>query len=619
MKNLTERSRDSFSIAVLDAHSLETFRLFLEKRSGNLKNLIVVTLEPEINVDVEEKFPDLVVFDISEFLPMHEIEALQNYSSDLSRRWFRTKNGLDIFECDHISIGLVFQLSIYKACFEAAKIAALLKKFSERYNQPHILLYLENPFPFVTLLQNSFKAMSYTVVKSGNFPRWKFNRQYILDKIKSHFLDWHLKFFFSLVYDYKNRKKRSVQASWARNLILCDIYNKAVLDTLLCVRDSMSPQAREETVTLCVEPRLYRMISMQAGTTCFFTDFFRLPDWVQAGKLLKKKLARWDQYDSEIRANFVFDSISLFPLIRGKLERFRRWGLPQALREFFIVRRILSSNIKNVLLGSDSHKMGRMFALCCREMEINSIVLQHGALYEKWTYTPVTATKIAVWGEYCKKWLTDRGVDAAQIVTAGQPRYDCLFRYSPKVSEGQIKSSLALSQSEPFILIGATSLPRDQNTEFFKIISEGLKRYSKEFKVVVKLKPSEPQWEFFKEITERFGLKNCRFTADTDLFSLLHASHLIITCASTIGLEALMLNKPLVVVEVSGQEEMIPYRQYDAAFLTNSGKELEMAIDEIVQRSQIYRQKQANGKTLIREYIGDIDGSASHRVLDLMA
>ncbi len=203
----------------------------------------------------------------------------------------------------------------------------------------------------------------------------------------------------------------------------------------------------------------------------------------------------------------------------------------------------------------------------------------------KWIGQSGYANKICVLSEYVKNLLIASGRLQEEIIVTGNPVFDRLVDDSVVLKGEQLRATnnwgskkvlLWASQAEP----QNPALPRMIEDELFKVISR-----RPEWKLIVRLHPNE---------NYRYSvLPNGVEVSDSaqDLSSLLSAVDLVITMASTVGLEAAILGKPVVSIQMSQYSKDAPYSDLNVAVDVFSFEELEKKIDyalsEFIPRTDI--------------------------------
>lgn len=259
---------------------------------------------------------------------------------------------------------------------------------------------------------------------------------------------------------------------------------------------------------------------------------------------------------------------------------------------------------------------------------IPSLVIQHGAIGDIGGYTPVITTKIAAWGDICKNQLVNAGVPDEKIVITGNPYFDPIF--DKKIDKEYICGRLDLDPRKGIILL--TTLG-DVETPFVmphiiawynEKLATAVIKVMQEFKdkqLVIKTHPHEDD-TLYKQLVTDNKCNNVTIikdldlylTKDLDLYSIIGICDLLITKASTTGLEAMLFKKPLIELILSGVKSAVPYIESNAAFGVYNEKYLKDAIVNAICNSEV----QKHMKKFVYDYAYKQDGKASERITDLI-
>ena len=112
----------------------------------------------------------------------------------------------------------------------------------------------------------------------------------------------------------------------------------------------------------------------------------------------------------------------------------------------------------------------------------------------------------------------------------------------------------------------------------------------------------------------RFGPENLKFFITYDeieLYTLLSGSDLVITEYSDVGLDTLILKKPLITVNFLNEDysQFVEFHKYDASIYVNHYLKLEKTILDIFERNK-YLEELKNGRKKFAEGYG-LDNSSS--------
>lgn len=195
---------------------------------------------------------------------------------------------------------------------------------------------------------------------------------------------------------------------------------------------------------------------------------------------------------------------------------------------------------------------------------------------------PWYGTRVCVISDLTKKWFVAQGRSRDEIVVTGNPAFDSLA--SPLVRKaarvlrrkkgwGRERVVLWASQVEPSRnpftgRRGDPTLPRRVEEELRGVIAR-----RRDWRLVVRPHPNENRSGF--QTSERVDL-----SPSTDsLHALLHAVDAVVIMTSTVGLEARLVGKPVVSVDLSVFSQDTPFSKEGLSRGVNNLRELERALE----------------------------------------
>lgn len=222
--------------------------------------------------------------------------------------------------------------------------------------------------------------------------------------------------------------------------------------------------------------------------------------------------------------------------------------IPMMINYINTVENYLSKvSISCIIVGTTEEIISRILAIIAASKGIPSICMQHGAVMGEEAFMPAFTTKLAVFGEYEKQWYLGRGVAKERIEIIGHPRFDQIFN-KKYMSKSQFIQQFGLDPKKIQILV--TTQPTNvEDWDWAKLFQE-LSNNPK-FEIIIKPHP----WEIAKKqysIYEQLCLKNRSIKlilSRNILYDLISNVNLVVVLSSTVGLEAMLFDKPVFVME----------------------------------------------------------------------
>jgi CDP-glycerol glycerophosphotransferase (TagB/SpsB family) len=201
-------------------------------------------------------------------------------------------------------------------------------------------------------------------------------------------------------------------------------------------------------------------------------------------------------------------------------------------------------------------------------------------------FLPMISDKMAVAGRISRDWLSANGVPEEKLVVTGMPQFDKYYGYGRDVSGARrnICRRFGFDERKALVLFAAQHFNDEKRLsgyqytacETYTLLKElAAAAGSADINLIIKMHPASYEAEsFYSDIMESFGLRNYAVTKHEGTDELVLAADAVITPWSTVGLEALLMDKFLVTVNLTGTPDRMPYAEEGAAKGVYSQKEL---------------------------------------------
>ena len=267
---------------------------------------------------------------------------------------------------------------------------------------------------------------------------------------------------------------------------------------------------------------------------------------------------------------------------------------------------------------------------------VPSLALQHGIIYPTHTgykyqkkdispkghftspYAPLP-DKTVVYGTYHKHLLTEISAYPKQsVLVTGQPRYDALYEAKETYSKQEYIKRYGINPKERIVLwttqLKGTS--DEENALTIETVCTAIKSL-KNVCLVIKQHPDEGQeyTALLQEYTKRFDVNAIIPSRFSDTNEHLFAADVVIGKTSTTLMEAVILQKPAIVLNLSGQPDEVEYVPEKVALGVYQKDTLAPAIQKLLIDDAELASHREN---YIERYLYKIDGKSTERVLDVM-
>lgn len=298
----------------------------------------------------------------------------------------------------------------------------------------------------------------------------------------------------------------------------------------------------------------------------------------------------------------------IFKKLKPQFEAYFKYRLKSQIRNYLTILNFLKTELPDcVFYLSEGGVFGNMLFDTCKLNDIPVVAMQHGFM----PYSPKLVhktkdfpkpNKICVFGKSHKDFLVKYGkYPSKDIVVTGHYRYDDF---------GCKHNDYKLNPDKKTIL-WAPHANRDQN-KYFQEIHRIVKKLNAQ--LLIKFHP-EAQVTLKKKVIQTIPKDpDIHIFQKEDVVSLLKISDAVIVFYSGVGLEAMMLNKPVVMLNFPDNPDKVDYAKKGAAYGVYDLKQLEPAINKALFRDD----KQKQRKKYVKDCYYKMDGRATDRVIKVI-
>jgi hypothetical protein len=304
--------------------------------------------------------------------------------------------------------------------------------------------------------------------------------------------------------------------------------------------------------------------------------------------------------------------------------------LPWAIRSYEEIRAVLNQDDPDLLiLYAESSGMGRAAVAAAKELGIPSFAVQHGIMYPRYYShehaphevgpesdggeTVPIPTRTAVFGSLARDLLVSRGcLPPERIVITGSPKFDALVESARRYDRRDTRSRLGIGGDGPMLVVA---------TRFSAIgpVFDELVRAAEsisELWLVVKPHQAEPA-EPYRQVVDEVGASRVRvIAASENLMELLVASDGLITVDSLASSEALVLGRPVLVVNLPSN--LGPLVDRGVALGVWQGESIEDRLRKMLFDRDSVSELEVRRKEYIQEFAFGADGGSTQRILEAM-
>lgn len=263
------------------------------------------------------------------------------------------------------------------------------------------------------------------------------------------------------------------------------------------------------------------------------------------------------------------------------------------------------------IVGYDIPPDGRTFTLVCKENNIQTFMIQHGSVAVKnGIFSGHKVDHYMVYGELTKSILKDVNCES-EVYVAGPPYLDLV--------KAKKKADIRQQTGRKKRILVAFSGPGHFTT---------LEHHQLSIKVLTTLVKQMPDTEFFLKLHPKDSLTyytnllsysnvfdKLPNNNSTDIFDWLAHSDLLITGASTVCQEAMIINIPAICLDLLNHYSNVEFIKDKAVYYITSETQLSDTINKLFNGIEDLQIKQ-NAIGHVEHFFGNLDGKASTRCAD---
>ena len=228
--------------------------------------------------------------------------------------------------------------------------------------------------------------------------------------------------------------------------------------------------------------------------------------------------------------------------------------------------------------------------------------------------------KTCVYGSYYQDLLVNKSIyDSNQVVVTGSPRYDMLFSLHEFASRKEILIKFVVNPKHQIVLWTTSChvYTWEENTRNIEAMNSAF-RDLQEVTLIIKQHPGEGT-KYTGLLKENLSTTDSAdillVPKDANTYELLLTCDLLVTKTSTTALEAIALNKPVIVLDLMEKEPSIEYVREGVAATAHSKNDLKKTIRQLLADDTVL---ELHRSEYIKTRLYQIDGNATRRVVDLV-
>lgn len=357
-----------------------------------------------------------------------------------------------------------------------------------------------------------------------------------------------------------------------------------------------------------------------------YISFTLPPEDTEKKWFYPKVLRKFDIH--KLADQFIFQGIPYWKVVENKTKTVVYSNFVDFRKNINILTNLRKSyNIKAVVFRNDVKALEKTIVLSAKKLNIPTLIVQHGIMTNPNGHETLFADKIAVWGRHAVDWYRKSGNDSKKMIITGSHVVDNKSHSMNKDEKKYLSDKLNIKKKRYIITFFTTSgggkgrFSAFENHDIsFNLIRDMIKaaRSIRDVNLIIKLHPNENLKTFAKLLSEedRATMAIKDRINPTDLIEI--SDLVVIGGASTLGLKAVIMKKPLVVINLDKKPDLIPYVENNVAIGAYKTEDIESVIKKGLSDDGIKSKMDSARRDFINDFAYKTDGSARDRILNVI-
>ncbi|MFI8494134.1 spore coat protein [Peribacillus butanolivorans] len=336
-----------------------------------------------------------------------------------------------------------------------------------------------------------------------------------------------------------------------------------------------SPELNQEMIQPYFEKWLEKirvplMLKTNNGKILINSDYTRIPEltynkWFNPNETIilsrsksshifgipSESIAKYEEKNTKDIEEIVNSATSLFEKFKNHPAFGNEFFQQTFLNRIPLIVKTLSTvfnlfdklDISSIVVGTTEDMQSRALSIVGSMRGIKSICLQHGILMGEEAFMPVFTTVVGVYGDYEKRWYSQRGLPINRISELGHPKFDEIFTNSRTVKETFFKKYDFDPNKQTLLVITGPQLDFIKFETLIKNILD-----NPNFQIIIKPHPWEmgkKKYGVYLELEKKYKSIKVYTSRENNLYELISHVDGVVSSLSTVVLESILLNKPV--------------------------------------------------------------------------
>lgn len=323
---------------------------------------------------------------------------------------------------------------------------------------------------------------------------------------------------------------------------------------------------------------------------------------------------------------FSFHGLHFGELLENEFNYLLNRRFPELRKKIDSFRRLLTEErISKIVVDEDVCAFNKTLIQTANQMNIPSVVVQHGYAGIRVAFSPLSATRFAAWGPVTKQRLMEWGVPGDRIEVTGNVVNDRIPQLDGS-SRTEFLKSLGLNPNLKTVLL--TMFPyRDYMASDFPEVEAYVEWYEKFMKVVwtavraiegtqliIKLHPRDKNLERIQNSFTKNTDNRVVVIQDFKASDCIQSCDVLLTALSSIMIDCLPFKKPLIVLDPTGNPTaMSRMVALNVPIVSINAEAVELELKKVFDGRYT-----GIADEMVSDHLSSLDGNASKRIADLL-
>jgi hypothetical protein len=337
----------------------------------------------------------------------------------------------------------------------------------------------------------------------------------------------------------------------------------------------------------------------------------------------------WLRTSPALAEAFAHAGVSFRDLAARDLAETLLLQLPWAVRSYEEMRAVIrATRPAAACLYAESSGWGRAALAACRAEDVPTVAVQHGILYPGYysyrheadeAHCPLP-DRTAVFGEAARRLLMALGrYPSERLVVTGSPKFDELLFSARGRDRAALRARLGVQGGESLLVVASRHRAIRETHQSIGSTFPALLRAVEALggaRCLVKPHPAEPADLYEADLRATGAVRTRILPAGADLVELLQAADALVTVESLSAVEALVLDRPVVVLNMpTNLRELV---ESGAALGVPAGEDPRPALEAVLFDEATRARLAEARERYLSEVAHGVDGGATARIIELI-